>query len=246
MDIDNIKITHYLNKRLKATQRYGVLEYPVYIRVSYGRKNERVKSDWIVHPCSEFDFEDDKYILELNQYENEIIKYILKGHDDEYFNLSARLGHSQAYLTEIFLGYMFDKYEIKDQIIAFISEKTNISKSILNPYVKDELSSKEWKELYSKEIFNNNTKEKIVYLSMLLEFKEKNYPPLPDEVFGYRAGCIFVFHEWKNKNKKAEFLKFAEKKNILKKDRLIELTNIFEDNIQKHNTFDMRFETIRK
>jgi hypothetical protein len=57
-----ITIKHYLNKRLSRSVRNGIVEYHVYVRVSYGRKNERIKSDWIVHPCSEYDFENDKYI----------------------------------------------------------------------------------------------------------------------------------------------------------------------------------------
>jgi len=237
----NVKIIHYLNKRLKESKRNGVLEYPVYVRVSYGRKNERVKSDWIVHPCSEYDFENDKYLLELKQYESEIISEILKKCDDKHFYLSARLGHSRNHITEIFLGYMFDKYEIIEQIISFVSEKTKISKTILNPYFRTELNANEWKELYEKDIFTTKTKEKVMYLSMLLEFEEKNYPPLPNNVFGYRAGCIFVSHEWKNKNKKAEFMQFAEKKNILQKNKLIEITRKFESKIMENSTFDARF-----
>lgn len=242
MDTVNVKITHYLNKRLKPTLIKNVLEYPVYVRVSYGRNNDRIKSDWFVHPCSEYDFENDKHILELKQYESEIISDILKNSDDKHFYLSARLGHSKNHITEIFLGYMFDKYEIIEQITSFVSEKTKISKTILNPYFRTELDANEWKELYEKDIFTTETKEKVMYLSMLLEFEEKHYPPLPDNVFGYRAGCIFVFHEWKNKNKKVEFMQFAEKKNVLQKNKLVEITKKFEYNLQENSTFDARFD----
>ena len=240
MDIYKIKIIHYLNKKLKASERNGILEYPVYVRVSYGRKNERIKSDWIVHPCSEYDFENDKHISELKQYENDIIRDILKRSNDEHFYLSARLGHTTTRLTDIYMD-MFDKYEIKEQVISFISEKTKISKSILTPYFRTELEAEQWKELYEKDVFTKETKEKVMYLYMLLEFENKHYPPLPDNVFGYRAGCIFVFHEWESKNKKAEFLKFAESKNILEKNILLELTQKFEHILQEINTFDFRF-----
>ena len=239
MDINNFKITHYLNKRLKESKRNGILEYPVYVRVSYGRKNERVKSAWIVHPCSEYDFENNKYILELKQYENEIIRDILKRHDDEHFILSTRLRWSQTKLTGIFLGCMFEKYEINKQIISFVSKKTGINESIFYRYLINELDSKKWIELYEKDIFTTETKEKVMYLSMLLKFEENNYPRLPENVFGFRAGCEFVFHEWKNKNKKTMFLKFAENENILEKYILIKLTNDFEDKIQEYSTFDV-------
>lgn len=237
-----ITIQHYLNKKLKHSVRNGITEYSVYVRVSYGRKNERIKSDWIMHPCSEYDFENNKQILELKQYESDIITDILKNNDNEKFNLSARLQHSQCSVTDIFIDYMFDKYEIKEQLISFISSKAEISSSILNPYFRDDyLRSNEWKELGDKDIFKKATRQKVIYLAMLMEFEEDNYPPLPDEVFGLKAGCIFVSYEWNNKNKKSEFLDFAEKKKNLSKKDLTEITKTFDIAIHKQGVFDFRF-----
>jgi hypothetical protein len=182
------------------------------------------------------------YLLALKQYESEIIADILNEIDNENFNLRARLQHSQSLMTEIFLGFMFDKYEIKEQVILFINKKTEISKSILQPYFSDNyLRANEWKELYEKNIFNKETKQKVIYLSLLMEFEENNYPPLPDNVSGYRAGCIFVSHEWKNKDKKSEFLSFAEREKILSIKELEDITEKFEHNIQENSTFNFRF-----
>lgn len=237
-----ITVKHYLNKRLRPSFINGVFEYPVYLRVSYGRKNERVKSDWIVHTCSEHDFHNDIHIIELKQYESEIVSDIVKQAGDKEFNLSARLSHSKNNISDIFLGYMFDKHEIKNQIIDYVSIKADISKSILNPYFNTELHYYQWTELYEKEIFNDKTKEKIIYLSMLLEFEEINYPLLGDNVFGYRAGCIFVFHEWENRNKETDFIRFAESKNILSLKQLKEITKKFNSMLLLNNMFDLRIE----
>jgi hypothetical protein len=75
-----------------------------------------------------------------------------------------------------------------------------------------------------------------------MEFENIFYPPLEENVFGYRAGCIFVCHEWKNKNKKEEFLIFAENQKILLENEIKNITNDFEINMLKNNTFDYRFE----
>ena len=241
-----ITVKHYLNKRLRASFFNNALEYPVYVRVSYGRKNERIKSDWIVHPCSEYDFENNEHIIKLKEYESEIINDIIEMSGDNDFDLSARLGCSQDYITELFKDFMFDKNEIKEQVINYVSEKANISKSILNPYFRNELSFEGWRELYEKNVFNDETKEKVIYLSMLLEFEEENYPPLPQTVMGYRAGCDFVFHEWKNKKKEIEFLEFAKKKNILPLSKTQKITKEFNNKILINNTSDFRIEIKHK
>ena len=75
-----------------------------------------------------------------------------------------------------------------------------------------------------------------------MEFENKFYPILPDNVFGYRAGCLFITHEWKYRNKKAEFLSFAENKQILSENEIIDITKEFESNILENSTFDFRIE----
>lgn len=243
MGKQNYTIVHYLNKRLKPSVVNGVLEYPVYVRVSYERKNERIKSDWIVHTCSDYNFENDKQILDLKKYETEIITDILRDSKDEHFNLSARLGHSQNYITDIFLGYMFDKNEVKNQIINFVNKKTGISCDILTPFFRlDYFKTNHWKELFEKDIFSESTKDRVKYLYMLYLFKEKHYPPLEDNIFGYKAGCIFIYHEWKNKNKEKEFLKFAKKHNLLNSSALNEITKGLNDSLLLNSKFDIRFE----
>lgn len=237
-----ITVKHYLNTNLKPSYRNNTLEYPVYFRVSHNRKNERIKSDWVVHPCSEYDFANDIHIAKLIEYETDIISDIIEMARDSDFNLRARLLNSKTSIISIFLDWMFDKYEIKDQIIDFVSRKADISKSILNPYFTNEHTSEEWQELYAKGVFNDSTKDKIIYLSMLIEFKKLEYPPLANEIFGYRAGCEFIYHEWKNKTAEQRFLKYAEQKGILQKNRLLEITKKFKTMLLEHSTLDIAFE----
>lgn len=240
--MSKITVTHYLNKRLKPSFIKKEIAYPVYLRVSNGRKNERIKSDWIVHKCSEYDFENHKDIVGLKEYEAEIIQDIFLIAGDREFDLSARLGHSKTDITQVFQGYMFEKREITEQVISYISRKADIRDSILSSYVREELKYYEWKELCDKRVFNEKTTEKVLYLSMLLEFEELKYPFSFDEhfEFGYKAGCIFVFHEWKNKNKEQEFLEFAEMKDFLPVGKVKDITNTFNDMLLEFSTFDIR------
>ena len=237
-----ITVEHYLNEKLKPLFRKGALEYSVYLRVSYARRNERIKSRWIVHPCSENDFINDKHIVELKKYESEIINNIIDKVGANKFNLKARLSYSQMIIPDIFVSDMFDKHEIKNQIIDYISVKADINKSILNPYFNTELNYNEWRELYEKEIFCDITKDKVMYLSMLLEFEEIKYPPLADNIFGYRAGCIFIPHEWDYKNVEQEFIEFAKNKNILPRKKLEIITLEFNSILLEHSTSDIGFE----
>ena len=176
MGKQKINIVHYLNKRLKPSHVNGQLEYPVYVRVSYDRKNERVKSVWLNYTCSENDFHNDKRIIALKQYEAEIIEDIINSNDDKTsIVLKARLENSQIEVTNIFLNWMFQKDEIKNQLIEYISNKANISKDILNPFFRVELNSEQWRELFNKDIFKQPTQDKIKYLYMLLSFEILNY-----------------------------------------------------------------------
>ena len=234
-----ITVTHYLNKRLKESMCNGVIEYSVYLRASYGRKHEQIKSDWIVHPCSENDFINDKNIIELKKYESEIAYNIIEKSKDFEFNLRSRLNHSKKSIPNIFLENMFDRYEVKDQIIGYISEKADISKSILCPYFKGEHRPEEWFELSEKGVFCDTTKEKVLYLSILLEFEEIKYPPLSDNILGYRAGCIFIPHEWNYKNIEQSFIEFAKEKNILSHKQLEVITKEFNNKLQHRSSLGL-------
>lgn len=235
MGKQKINIVHYLNKRLKPSHVNGQLEYPVYVRVSYDRKNERVKSVWINHTCSENDFQHDKRIVALKQYEAEIIEDIINFKDDKtHIVLKSRLSMSQKGVTNIFLENMFQKDEIKNQLIEYISNHANISKGILNPFFRIELNSEQWRELFNKDIFKQSTHDKIKYLYMLLSFESLNYNT--DSL--YTAGCLFVYHEWKNKNKEKEFLKYAVRLGLLSNEVLKELTKTFNEMLISIMTFD--------
>lgn len=88
----NIIIKHYLNKRLKPHLINEVIKYPVYVRVTYLRKNHKIKSQWINYPISEFEFKHDKRIKKIIEYETQIINEILtNGKNPESANLISRL-----------------------------------------------------------------------------------------------------------------------------------------------------------
>lgn len=239
MSESKVKIIHYLNKRLKPSFRNGAVEYPVYVRVSYGRKNERLKSVWIIHPCSENDFMNDSRIIELMTYESEIINDIIQSANNDDYILSARLGHSKVSIIDIFLDSMFTKNEIKSQVINYICNKSNISKSILNPFFKfDNLNADQWKELIEKDIFTEATKERIKYLYLLLKYEDTEFL-VNNNLYELRAGNFFVYHEWKNKNKSNLFLKFALNEKILPKESLFNITKEFDHILQIYSKIDI-------
>ena len=75
-----VSVKHYINKKLKYSMGVGIYEgepaYPVYIRISYGRKNQRIKSLWIHHDVTEKEFEKDERVKRIIKYESDIIEYI--------------------------------------------------------------------------------------------------------------------------------------------------------------------------
>ena len=67
--MENYIITHYLNKKLKPIIQNGVEKYPVYVRVSYGRSNDRIRSEKIKSYCTEYELLNNKEIIKLKNKE---------------------------------------------------------------------------------------------------------------------------------------------------------------------------------
>lgn len=230
--MDKITIKHYLNKKLKPFIYKGSMGYPVYVRVSFGRTNYRFKSQWITQEWSEMDFNANSDIKALVKYEADIINDILTTvNNKDEINLKVIVGNYLTSIPDYYIGYVIGKDTIFDQVIKFIYTKTGLSKFNINPYVHTEQSSKGWLELIEKNAFSGETKDLMIYYLMLLEFSEKNYRRKKDWNFILEVGQIFNLYEWKRKNGKEKFLKYAAKRDMLPSHKLDEMTQSVEDKL---------------
>ena len=228
-----ITISHYLNKKLKPTvgvgNYEGELAYPVYIRISYERTNQRIKSKWIHFDVTEREFETDKRIQAVKLYETEIIDDIFRCQENSSFDdIAEKLGFYLEHLIRLYMKIMIQKKEIIEYILSFISSKTGLNRHILNPYVMYDriisYSHSDWYELIDKNVFPDSIKNDIIYLALLNEFESVFYK---DDTEDYEVGAILNYHEWKNKGAQRRFLQIANDKSILNSVILNELTDKF-------------------
>lgn len=247
-----VTVTHYLNKKLKPSLGVGLytneFAYPVYIRISFGRKNLRIKSRWIHFDVSEKEFETDKRIQEVKEYEASIICDAFKYQNSDDFDISTKL---QLYLEDIskhYVGWVILKDEVTSCIINYICEKANINGHILYPYINYreilDYSSDDWYELIDRRVFLAPLADKILYFAMLAEFKSINYK---DDTSDYEVGKILNYYEWKNKGGKERFLQFAVKKQLLENTKITEITNLFDEMLKQkiHDNWLVMEEDIR-
>ena len=232
-----ITIKHYLNTRLKPLIVDGVLKYTVYVRVTYDRKNNRFTSQWINYPISENELEISEIIGNLVKYETRIINEILTNAKyPESINLISRLRYSTVQISECFLNYTLDPKKVKQQIRSFIIQKTELKENIINPYVNvDHIDSLGWLELSERGVFDNETKLKTIFLAMLLDFQEKNYPDLME----YEAGRILNFYEWGQNNGKNMFVEYSKMRNLLTENNVLGIIQEFDIQIDEWRSFDM-------
>lgn len=231
----NITVAHYLNKKLKPTTGVGEykneLAFPVYIRISYGRKNQRIKSCWIHFDVTEREFKTGKRVREVIEYETSIIYDIFKYQQDDVFDISTKL---RLYLKDIinhYVGWVIMPDEIANFIRTYICQKANIkNEHILNPYISyrdiEDYYSDDWYELVEKEVFPSILRDKVLYLALLLDFQSSYYK---NDTEDYEVGNVLNYHEWKNRGAKKAFLLFAENRHILDECKLLEITKIFDE-----------------
>lgn len=133
-------ITHYLNKKLKPSLGVGLYKnefaYPVYIRISFGRKNLRIRSQWIHFDVSEKEFETDKRIQEIKECETSIIYDIFKYQSNDNFDISTKLKLYLDDISEHYIGWVITKDEVTGYIIDYICKKAKINRHILYPIYK--------------------------------------------------------------------------------------------------------------
>lgn len=228
-----VTVTHYLNKKLKPTHGVGIYAgepaYPVYIRISFGRKNQRIKSKWINFDATEKEFEIDNRIQEIKAYEAAVISDIFRHQDRDDFDIGTKLTLYLEDIIEHYIGWIIQKDEITTCITDFICSKTGLNKHVLNPYVSYksivDYSHEDWYELLDKNVFPEVLKNKILYLAILNEFKSINYK---DEALEYEVGKILNYHEWKNRGAQSAFICFAENKKVIEHSVINEITELFD------------------
>ena len=240
--MENTIVKHYLNKKLRPKVIKNELTYPVYVRVSCGRKNDRFKSQWIIHTCSEHDFYNNKEIIDLINYETYIISDILSMVNNiEKISIKVLLRHSMDSLTCGFIDSFCGIDTVKDEIISFLSKKTGLSKSILNPYFRIELPAFNWVELIEKEVFSKKIKELISYFVMLLEFEEIYFKRTKEWNFIMEVGEVFNYYQWKDKNGKELFLKYAESRKLLPFQNTLKITSIYDKKLDEDYKWRIKY-----
>ena len=234
-----ITVSHYLNKRLKPRTINGLDIYPVYIRVTYGRKNHKIKSVWIVHELSDFEFSNDLKISKLKDYESKLILNILaNGTNIENINISSRLINTQNQVSECFMGWTIDPKEIEHGLKLYVSIKTGLSIEIFEMYLKSkELYYKYYIELANAKIYSEKMTKNIIYFALLLNFESIFFPDNQPE---FTPGQICNFYEWEELKAKQRFLEFAKNENLLTNEELINITEIFDSHLVEWSNFDLR------
>lgn len=232
-----ITVKHYLNKRLKPTYYNEQIQYPVYVRVTYERKNHKIKSEWIVHPLSEKEFTTDKSKLNLMEYEKNIITKIIENDKDKSnIDVSSRLYISTLEISECYLGWVIIPKEVVNDVIKYVASKTSLSKSIFSRYVQvDYLSSDNWLELSQKKVLSKDLTYKAIYFALLLEFQSKYYPNNTNEYF---AGSVLNYYEWSSNNAENRFIEYLRSKNALEKSEIENITKEFNKHLKSWSSMD--------
>jgi len=220
-----ITVKHYLNTRLRPIEINKELTFPVYIRVSFGRRNARISSRWIPHSQSERAMESDKTIIDLMNYESGAIEKGLEllGYNEK-IQVHSLLRIMLHDLLEYCIDGHFEKDRVVEQFVMFIQEKTKLSKSILSRFFK----FKEWHfeeiyELTNNEIFDYSLNIRMIYYGMLLEFESIYYHE--DTQLGFKVGCLLTFYDWIYRNGKDDFIKFAKNKQLIPISDILSLTD---------------------
>lgn len=246
-----ITIEHYLNKKLKP--RYFVSDlpcFPLYVRVSYGRRNERFKSVWITEYYNDEDIQRED-IRALIDFESKVIKSLIdisereKPSDrytyDKKYVIGNRLHTSLKTMPEWFLENLFDRYEIAKQFVSYVSKHLEIPKEIFDVYYFEFCGYDEnkWLCLSEKGFFEGETKDKIYYLVMLLEYERLHFNTIKTVL---RAGEIFVFYEWNDNKHQESFLRYAKSRNLISEDVITSITMRFNSTILNLISFSDIFE----
>jgi len=223
-----ITVKHYLNTRLKPLLIGEVVKYPVYVRVTFGRENHKIKSLWIPNHISEYEFENDRRVLNLIDYEkNMITDIIIIERESPNIQLSNRLIYSNLPIRDCFFSYQL-KQNIERQLLELITSKTGISTKLIElniGYYNYEL----WIESINKRIYDDETQTKTLFFKMLLEFESKNYTSEIKD--NYEVSKLLNFYEWRANKAKANFINYTTERNLLSNIEVNKLVQIFDNDI---------------
>ncbi|MCG8247941.1 hypothetical protein G1L03_01290 [Tenacibaculum finnmarkense] len=125
-----ITVKHYLNKRLKAyafPDISNIIEYRVYISITYNRMNLRIPSE-VVYAISEEDFQGNNIAFKL-EYEKDLIKRSVEIYqkDEELKKLKK----------DFYLLYPLKKYRSKNERLNILSSYIDFYKHSIYNVVSD-------------------------------------------------------------------------------------------------------------
>ena len=225
-----ITVKHYLNSRLKPLLVGEVVKYPVYVSANYKGHDHKFKSIWIKNRLSETEFQDNKTIKELIEYEKNIInEIVIFEREAVNIDFNSHLLHSTFSITNLFLrGVLI--VEMIEQLLEFIEEKTKLDLEFINLNINWN-NLKFWVNSMNSEIYKPETQTKIRYYFMLLMFEDNYYTPTENNVL--TAGSVLNFYEWKKNGAREKFIKFATEKDFSSNSDLISLTQIHDNLINK-------------
>ncbi|MBC5839204.1 hypothetical protein [Flavobacterium muglaense] len=209
-----IKITvkHYINDKLKANGFSERKKYPIYVRVSFLRKNFRFRSTFLKWYYTESDFEitENKKVMD---YETEIINFIVEK-DNSIDDLSQYLYLMKYDIINVVKQDLLSKrlfeglnfYEkIGVEINNLIHIKTNINSVALWHVLKiDREVNNDFFALIDENLIDNEkVRRYLLFIKMILKFEKDNY----NDVY-------FNCYEWKYKKGKLKFIEYFENNNL--------------------------------
>jgi len=225
-----ITVKHYLNTRLKPLLVGEVVKYPVYVSANYKGHDHKFKSIWIKNRLSETEFQDNKTIKELIEYEKNIINEIVI-FEREVVNIdfNLHLFHSTFSIVNLFLrGSLIT--EMIEQLLKFIEDKTGLDLEFIELNINFK-SVKFWVNSMNSNIYKKETQTKIRYYFMLLMFEDNFFTPSENNEL--IVGKVLNFYEWKKNGAREKFIKFATEKDFSSNSDLISLTQTHDNMINK-------------
>ncbi len=246
-----ITIKHYLNKKLNPILENGIPTHPVYVRVIYKRRNNNFRSEIITKPfLNELDFEQKEQVLQEIQYETDLINAVIKYGEEtqkDSFSIGNRicdlLQSFNISIAHDFFGSMIEKElktEIKEEIIKYLSEKTEIRKNAINELIAYDICEKDTiiKELIRLNIIPQKQKQLYEYLFCLGDYENLKFG---FDRSHYGINKNFNFLEWKFRGGKELFLKYLKEKSILEDSIVSNITIEFENRIKENFKFALNY-----
>lgn len=258
-----ITVKHYLNTRLKPTIEDNILEYPIYISITYDRMNLRIPSN-IIWNCSIEDFKEKNLYfngLSKMEYENDLIKRCVeifkndedlkKLRKDFYLLYPLKKYRSNNERIKIFSSYIdYYRHSIYDVVSLNLLEK--IKNSLFDKLKVSDLKNNTDSNINllfspnNPELYKLITKYKLglkIELYYILWSRFHSYLAFQGSNFGYDMPYI----DWLQKKGQPIFIKFLKvhertitdnwDDDFLTKERINLMINEIENIIFDNNYF---------